>query len=73
MQLLKENFVIIEQQLKIGYERTQPIFSFIFIKSEYTRTRTHEIKKIMVTITLIFHYQVRQIRVISFLRIEENR
>jgi len=31
MQLLKENFMIIEQQLKIGYERTQQIFFLFYI------------------------------------------
>jgi len=54
-------------------EHNRSFFYFIFIKSEYTYTKTHEIKKIMVTIKLIFYYQVRQKRVISFLRIEENK
>ena len=54
--------MIIEQQLKIDYEITQYIiFSFRFIKSKNTsaQAQAHEIKKIMLTIKLIFHYQLK--------------
>jgi len=47
--------MIIEPQLKIGYVKTQYIiFSFILIKNEYIKTCV--IKKISLTIKLIFHY-----------------
>jgi len=49
--------MIIKSQLKTGYEKIQYIIFFIFIKNEYITT--HEIKKIKLTIKLIFHYQVR--------------
>jgi len=47
--------MLIKQQLKTGYKRIKYIiFSFIFIKVRYTYVR--EIKKIMLSIKLIFYY-----------------
>jgi len=49
--------MILKSYLKIGYEKTHYFFSFIYIKNEYAKA--HKTKKIMLTIKLIFHYQVR--------------
>jgi len=52
-QSLKEKFMTIKSQLKPVMKKHNIIFSFIFIKNEYIKV--HEIKKMILTIKLIFH------------------
>jgi len=56
---IKEKYIIVKSQLKIGYKKTHNALLFLLYSEKNNILKAHEIKIIILIIKLMFHYQLR--------------